>query len=75
MPCAFDCRPVYLDCRSMSNDCPMYTLRLLQAYMVESNENNFLSAGQIPLPTLFFTLCVFYFLLACYWLYVLRKAT
>nr|XP_006819044.1 PREDICTED: protein GPR107-like [Saccoglossus kowalevskii] len=35
--------------------------------------NNYLSAGEIPLPTLFFTMSVVFFITACFWVYILRK--
>ncbi|ELU08759.1 hypothetical protein CAPTEDRAFT_183938 [Capitella teleta] len=47
----------------------------LTVYLVESNKGNYLSAGQMPLPTFFFTMCVVYFIVACYWLYVLRTSS
>ncbi|XP_070532349.1 protein GPR107-like isoform X2 [Ptychodera flava] len=39
---------------------------------VNTNEN-YLSAGEIPLPSLFFTMSVLFFVTAWVWLYILRK--
>ncbi|XP_077986317.1 protein GPR108-like isoform X2 [Glandiceps talaboti] len=46
----------------------------LKIEIEEVNPNdNYLSAGEIPLPSLFFTMSVIFFLTSCFWLYVLRK--
>ena len=43
--------------------------------MIEDNNGNYLSAGEIPIPALFFALCIVYFIAGMVWLTVLRKST
>jgi len=45
-----------------------------QLKVMEDNNGNYLSAGEMPIPTLFFGLCVVYLGVAIFWMVVLRKA-
>ena len=42
--------------------------------ITEDNNGNFLSAGEMPVPALYFTFCVLFFIAAVSWLSVLRKS-
>ncbi|XP_023232640.1 protein GPR107-like [Centruroides sculpturatus] len=44
----------------------------LSLSIIEENNNNYLSAGEIPLPRLYFTMSFVFFLTGCAWIYVLR---
>ena len=46
-----------------------------QIRISEQNDNNYLSAGSMPLPGLYFCLCVVYTVLAVVWYLVLKRAT
>ena len=45
----------------------------LQVGIVEMNGENYLSAGDIPLPPLFITMSLVFFSSAVYWMVYLRK--
>nr|ACC43944.1 lung-like 7 transmembrane receptor [Philodina roseola] len=55
-----------------------FTQRLLNinltAILIERNPDSYLSAGEIPLPVLYFTWAVIYFLAGCYWIFILRTS-
>ncbi|KAL7647114.1 UNVERIFIED_CONTAM: hypothetical protein RMT77_002372 [Armadillidium vulgare] len=40
----------------------------------EKNANNYLSAGKIPLPALYFMMSLLFFLSACFWFFLLKKS-
>ncbi|XP_017753172.1 PREDICTED: protein GPR107 isoform X2 [Eufriesea mexicana] len=40
----------------------------------EINNGNFLSAGEMPLPTLYFMMALLFFLSGCFWLFILKKS-
>lgn len=40
----------------------------------ENNSGNYLSAGEMPLPALYFMMSVLFFLSGCFWLFILRKS-
>lgn len=40
----------------------------------ERNGLNFLSAGEMPLPSLYFMMSILFFTSGCIWIYVLRKS-
>ncbi|XP_026478623.1 protein GPR107 [Ctenocephalides felis] len=40
----------------------------------ENNNGNFLSAGEMPLPTLYFCMALLFFLSGCFWTFVLRRS-
>ncbi|XP_014206514.1 protein GPR107 isoform X2 [Copidosoma floridanum] len=40
----------------------------------EMNDNNFLSAGEMPLPELYFMMAVLFFLSGCFWVYILKHS-
>ncbi|CAF3892895.1 unnamed protein product [Rotaria sp. Silwood1] len=46
----------------------------LTALLIEKNLDNYLSAGEIPLPVLYFTWAVIYFLSGFYWIFVLKTS-
>ncbi|XP_019626091.1 PREDICTED: protein GPR107-like isoform X2 [Branchiostoma belcheri] len=45
----------------------------MQVDVVEMNNNNYLSAGEIPLPPVYLTMMAVFFLTGCLWIHVLRK--
>lgn len=53
----------------------VYTAIDLDMYIDERNLHNFLSAGEIPLPQLFFALSVIFFILGIIWFYSLQNKT
>jgi len=40
----------------------------------ENNSGNYLSAGEMPLPALYFMMSLLFFLSGCFWLFILRKS-
>ncbi|CAF4238032.1 unnamed protein product, partial [Rotaria magnacalcarata] len=46
----------------------------LTAILIERNLDNYLSAGEMPLPVLYFTWAVIYFLSGFYWIFVLKTS-
>ncbi|XP_034187075.1 protein GPR107 isoform X1 [Osmia lignaria lignaria] len=40
----------------------------------EINSGNFLSAGEMPLPALYFMMALLFFLSGCFWVFILRKS-
>ena len=40
----------------------------------EINEDNFLSAGEMPLPELYFMMALLFFLSGCFWVFILKKS-
>ena len=46
----------------------------IKAILIERNLDNYLSAGEIPLPVLYFTWAVIYFLSGFYWIFVLKTS-
>ncbi|KAG0419869.1 hypothetical protein HPB47_003818, partial [Ixodes persulcatus] len=44
-----------------------------QVVISERNEGSYLSAGEIPLPQVYFLMSVVFFVVGCYWIYVLRQ--
>ncbi|XP_046981150.1 protein GPR107 isoform X1 [Schistocerca americana] len=40
----------------------------------ENNDGNYLSAGEMPLPALYFTMALLFFLSGCFWVFILRKS-
>ncbi|XP_078685664.1 protein GPR107-like isoform X2 [Branchiostoma floridae x Branchiostoma belcheri] len=45
----------------------------MQVDVVEMNNNNYLSAGEIPLPPVYLTMMAVFFLTGCLWIHILRK--
>jgi hypothetical protein len=41
---------------------------------MERNEESFLSAGELPVPTLYFTWSLIYFLAGVSWMYILKSS-
>ncbi|KAG5313714.1 GP107 protein, partial [Acromyrmex insinuator] len=42
--------------------------------IAETNNDNFLSAGEMPLPALYFTMALLFFLSGCFWVFILNKS-
>ncbi|XP_069700943.1 protein GPR107 [Periplaneta americana] len=40
----------------------------------ENNSGNYLSAGEMPLPALYFMMALLFFLSGCFWVFILRKS-
>ncbi|XP_053994681.1 protein GPR107 isoform X1 [Hylaeus volcanicus] len=40
----------------------------------EINTGNFLSAGEMPLPTLYFMMALLFFVSGCFWVFILKKS-
>jgi G protein-coupled receptor 107 len=40
----------------------------------ENNAGNFLSAGEMPLPALYFMMSLLFFLSGCFWVFILKKS-
>lgn len=62
------------------HNCMNYNKNLLATIdltmdITEDNNGNFLTAGEMPVPVLYFTFCVLYFIAGVAWLSVLRKST
>lgn len=41
----------------------------------EANKSNFLSAGEMPLPELYFMMSLIFFLSGLFWVFLLKKST
>lgn len=48
---------------------------LLQINIEEANKSNFLSAGEMPLPSLYFMMSLIFFLSGLFWLFLLKKSS
>ncbi|XP_033221478.1 protein GPR107 isoform X2 [Belonocnema kinseyi] len=46
-----------------------FTMRI-----TEINSDNYLSAGEMPLPALYFMMAVLFFLSGCFWVFILKKS-
>lgn len=42
--------------------------------ILEMNDQNFLSAGEMPLPALYFMMALLFFLSGCFWVFILKKS-
>ncbi|KAG7211220.1 hypothetical protein KM043_010535 [Ampulex compressa] len=42
--------------------------------IAEINSGNFLSAGEMPLPALYFIMALLFFLSGCFWVFILKKS-
>lgn len=42
--------------------------------MIEHNEDSYLSAGELPVPTLYLTWSIIYFLAGISWMYILKNS-
>ncbi|XP_071446608.1 protein GPR107 isoform X2 [Hetaerina americana] len=40
----------------------------------EKNSGNYLSAGEMPLPALYFMMAILFFLSGCFWVFILKKS-
>ncbi|XP_053949655.1 protein GPR107 [Anastrepha ludens] len=57
--------------------CPNYRTTKLISFVVdieEKNNNNFLSAGEMPLPALYSMMSVLFFLSGLFWVFILKKS-
>ncbi len=59
----------------------LYTIFCIkQMEIVESNQDdsnsghNYLSAGETPLPALYFMMSILFFVAGCFWVLILRKS-
>ncbi|XP_015608013.1 protein GPR107 isoform X2 [Cephus cinctus] len=43
-------------------------------HIVENNNGNYLSAGEMPLPTLYFMMAFIFFLSGCFWVFILKNS-
>lgn len=46
----------------------------LKVDILERNEDSFLSAGELPAPTLYLTWSIIYFLAGISWMYILKAS-
>jgi hypothetical protein len=53
-------------------DVPNYSL-FFDVDIEEKNQGNFLSAGEMPLPALYFMMSLIFFLSGLFWVFILRK--
>nr|CAD7423953.1 unnamed protein product [Timema monikensis] len=53
------------------NPCSAVCIRM---EIKENNSGNYLSAGEIPLPALYFMMTSLFFLSGCFWVFILRKS-
>lgn len=49
-------------------------LLFLQIEILENNGGNYLSAGEMPLPALYFMMALLFFLSGTFWVFILRKS-
>lgn len=61
------------------HSCPNYDLNNLYALQFdvtieENNSGNFLSAGEMPLPALYFMMSLLFFLSGLFWVFILKKS-
>ena len=60
------------------HNCPNYGSSKVHASMTvemtERNMDSFLSAGEMPLPALYFMMAVLFFISSCFWIFILRKS-
>jgi G protein-coupled receptor 107 len=60
------------------HSCPNYkTAQFMLSFDVDIEENNagnFLSAGEMPLPALYFMMSLLFFLSGCFWVFILKKS-
>jgi hypothetical protein len=52
----------------------MYICIFLQLAIEEKNRENYLSAGEMPLPALYFMMSLLFFLSGCFWVFILHKS-
>ncbi|XP_033303949.1 protein GPR107 isoform X2 [Bombus bifarius] len=61
------------------HNCPNYKYDSQVAFdftiqISEINNGNFLSAGEMPLPALYFMMALLFFLSGCFWVFILKKS-
>nr|CAD7443606.1 unnamed protein product [Timema bartmani] len=59
-------------CPNYKDDRPVYLDFMME--IKENNSGNYLSAGEIPLPALYFMMTLLFFLSGCFWVFILRKS-
>jgi len=47
---------------------------LFQVDIEENNNGNYLSAGEMPLPALYFMMSLLFFLSGLFWVFILKKS-
>lgn len=60
------------NCQNYKDDSPVALNFNLE--IEENNSGNYLSAGEMPLPALYFMMSLLFFLSGCFWLFILRKS-
>ncbi|XP_076225059.1 protein GPR107 isoform X3 [Nomia melanderi] len=60
------------------HNCPNYNYAQVAldftVQISEANSKNFLSAGEMPLPALYFMMALLFFLSGCFWVFILKKS-
>lgn len=60
------------------HSCPNYGTRSVMVDFTieieEKNKSNYLSAGEMPLPALYFMMSILFFLSGCFWIFILVKS-
>ncbi|KAK9500952.1 hypothetical protein O3M35_002109 [Rhynocoris fuscipes] len=60
------------------HSCPNYGQRTVSVdfsiEIEEKNKSNYLSAGEMPLPALYFMMSILFFLSGCFWVFILVKS-
>ncbi|XP_037937664.1 protein GPR107 [Teleopsis dalmanni] len=59
------------------HSCPNYSQQKIISFNVdieENNNGNFLSAGEMPLPALYFMMSLLFFLSGLFWVFILKKS-
>jgi len=51
-----------------------YSSSYLQVDIEENNNGNYLSAGEMPLPALYFMMSLLFFLSGLFWVFILKKS-
>lgn len=60
--------------KSLRNFFTYLILICLQINIRENNDGNFLSAGEMPLPALYFMMALLFLLSGSFWVFILRKS-
>ncbi|CAD6233002.1 GSCOCG00007090001-RA-CDS [Cotesia congregata] len=59
------------NCRNYDEDRSMVNFTM---HITEINNGNFLSAGEMPLPALYFMMALLFFFSGCFWVLILKKS-
>lgn len=66
----YNCYSSLISNKEMDNRCPID----LSLIFIEKNLDSYLSAGEMPVPTLYLTWAILYFLAAISWIIILRSS-